>query len=209
MNLARGYRANCYKKMKQIKGCHQDSVLVIKLPDSRILGLISKSLFLGLIILALPSIGSFVRDVSVEQSVSTDNFLPMVFEDLVVEGVLKDGQKGLVLSSGVGDLFNNLWFLQYKGIDVVMDMDLDRQLVIPNEVFDFVFASSLENVKFINRVVKVDGIVVMPLGNYCDRTNEFLKRSNYKSVYIHQFDSVMVMAMRKIDAEGEEGVFDG
>lgn len=212
MNLARGNRANTSFKVRQMKGSRSsmglnpDSVLIFKLPDSRVLGIISRSLFLALFILSLPSIGSIVKDASEEHS---HDFLPMVFEDLVVEGLYRDGHKGLLLSSGIGDLFDSLWFLDDKGIDLVNDSDSDRQMVIPNEVFDFVFASSFENIKFINRVVKVDGIVVMPLGNYYDRSYEFLKQSNYKIAYLRQFDSITVVAMRKIDCEGEENVFGG
>lgn len=214
MILVRGYRPNCNQKMKHIKGhpairLNPNSLLIIKLPDSRILGIISKSLFLAVLILALPSICSFVRYASKEHSANSNDFLPIVFKDLSLEGVFKDGQKGLLLSSGVGDLFDSLWFLNDEGIDLVTYSDLDRQMVIPNEVFDFVFASSLKNAKFINKVVKLDGIVVMPLGNYYDISYEFLKRSNYKIVYLHQFDAITIIAMRKIDGQGEEVVFGG
>ncbi|KAL8264762.1 hypothetical protein R6Q59_022892 [Mikania micrantha] len=92
---------------------------------------------------------------------------------------------------------------------VFKDLDSGRQMMIHDEVFDFVFASSLENAGFVNRVVKIDGIVVMPLGNFCDRCYEFLKQSNYKIVYLRQFDLITVIAMRKIDGEGEENVFSG
>lgn len=212
MYLGRGNRTNCNQKMGQIKcrrtiGLNPDSVLVINLPDSRILGIISKSLLLGIFILALPSIASFVRDASKENSDNPNEFLPIVFKDLMIEGLFKDGQKGLLLSSGMGDLFDCLWILNNKRIDIVTDSDSDRLNAINNEVFDFVFASSLENTRFINRVVKLDGIVVMLLGKYYDPSYEFLKQSNYKIVYLRQFDSITVVAMRKIDCEGEEGVF--
>ncbi|XP_076937456.1 uncharacterized protein LOC143605105 [Bidens hawaiensis] len=203
MNLARGYRP---KKMLPIIGFNTDLVLIIKLPDSRILGVISKSLFLAIFILALPSIGSYVNNASEESSTNPDGFLPMLFEDLATDGLLKFGQKGLVLRSGVRDLFDGFWLLNYEGIDVVTDLDSDERMVVPDEVFDFVFVSSFENVKFIDRVLKIDGIVIFSLGNSYDRGYEFLKLSNYKVVYLRQFDSVTVVAMRKIDDEVEEGV---
>ncbi|KAJ0800955.1 hypothetical protein HanPI659440_Chr03g0111251 [Helianthus annuus] len=214
MTLARGYRPNSNQKMRPINvrrtiGLNRDSVLIIKLPDSRILGVISKSLLLALFILALPSISSYVKDASDENITNPDEFLPMVYKDLAAEGLFKDGQKGLVLNSGNVDLFDSFWLLNAKGIDVVTDSDLDRQMVIPNEVFDFVFALSFEHAEFINRVVKIDGIVVMPLGNCYDGSYEILKQSNYKIVYLRQFDSVTVIAMRKIDGEGEESVLSG
>ncbi|KAL4586588.1 hypothetical protein LXL04_011226 [Taraxacum kok-saghyz] len=65
----------------------------------------------SVLIFKLP--GSLVRDASEEHS---HDFLPMVFNDLVVEGLYKDGHKGLPLSSGIGDLFESLWFLNDKGI---------------------------------------------------------------------------------------------
>ncbi|KAI3702208.1 hypothetical protein L6452_27935 [Arctium lappa] len=203
MNLVRA-NSNQKKMMRHRPtfGLNPDSVLIIKLPDSRILGIISKSLFLAIFILALPSIGSFVKDASLAQQHTAnphDFLLPIVFKDLMVQGLLNDGHKGLLLSSNFGDLFDSFWFLNEKGIDLVIDSDSDRQMVIPDEVFDFVFASSLENTEFINRVVKLDGIVVMPLGKYYDRSYEFLQQSNYKIVYLRQFDSITVIAMRKID----------
>nr|GEZ76512.1 hypothetical protein CTI12_AA039750 [Tanacetum cinerariifolium] len=186
MSLAHGYSSNKTRRRSTI-GLDRVSVLVIELPNSRILGIISKSLFLGLIVLALPSIGSFIANVSKDQSAYSNNVMPILFNDLVVEGLFTYGHKGLLLSSGIGDLFDSLWFLNDKEIDLVLDTDLDRQIAIPNEEFDFVFASSLEHVKFIDRVVKLDGIVVMPLGKYYDGSYEFLKRSNYKIVYLRQF----------------------
>ncbi|KAI3755321.1 hypothetical protein L1987_55118 [Smallanthus sonchifolius] len=117
MNLACGYRPNS----------NQDSVLIIKLSCSRILTVISKSLFLAIFILALPSIDSY------ENHANRKEFVPMVFKDLAAEGLFKDGQKGLVLSSGIGDLFDGFWFLE--GIDVVtdLDLDLDGQMVVDDE----------------------------------------------------------------------------
>nr|GEZ99086.1 hypothetical protein CTI12_AA039750 [Tanacetum cinerariifolium] len=207
MSLAHGYSSNKTRRRSTI-GLDRVSVLVIELPNSRILGIISKSLFLGLIVLALPSIGSFIANVSIDQSAYSNNVMPMLFNDLVVEGLFTYGHKGLLLSSGIGDLFDSLWFLNDIEIDLVLDTDLDRQIAIPNEEFDFIFASSLEHVKFIDRVVKLDGIVVMPLGKYYDGSYEFLKRSNYKIVYLRQFDSIAIVAMRKIDGEVDH-VFDG
>ncbi|PWA92638.1 hypothetical protein CTI12_AA039750 [Artemisia annua] len=202
MNLAHVY---CPNKMRRRRGSKTGlecvSVLVIKLPNSRILGILSKSLFLCIIILAFPSFGSFFTNVSKGYCMNSNDFMPTLFSDLVVEGLFKDEHKGLLLSSGIGDLFDSLWLLDDREIDFVIDTDLDGQMAIPDEAFDFVFASSFENVKFIDRVVKLDGIVVMPLGKYYDRSYEFLKCSNYKIVYLRQFDSTAIVAMRKIDGE--------
>ena len=208
MNLAHRYNPSKMRLRSKI-GLECVSVLVIKLPNSRILGILSKSLFLCIIILAFPSFGSFVTNISKGYCMNSNDFMPSLLSDLVVEGLFKDEHKGLLLISGIGDLFDSLWLLDDREIDFVIDTDLDGQMAIPDKAFDFVFASSFENFNFIDRGVKVCCIVVMTWGNYYDRSYEFLKRSNYKIVYLRQFDSTAIVAMRKIDGEVKDHVFAG
>ncbi|KAA8537317.1 hypothetical protein F0562_026996 [Nyssa sinensis] len=82
--------------------------------------------------------------------------LPLIFQDLADKGLLKKGHKALILGSSFGDLMDNLQFFE---------PDLNHQSSITDDAFDFVFTSSFECTKFIDRVIKIGGIVVMQLSN--------------------------------------------
>ncbi|CAK9178150.1 unnamed protein product [Ilex paraguariensis] len=204
MDLERGYRFRNETKMKGVGiGLNSATLLIIKVPDSRFLRLMSRSLFLAIVILTLPSIMSIIRgsssafyDSDVGYDVIDFDLLPFVFRDLADEGLLKKGLKGLILSSAIGDPEEISQFLVDNDISLVIGSDLGRQSLIPKETFDFVFTPSFQDAKFLDRVLKIGGIVVMQLSN--DHPDKFQQQANYKIVYIRRFDSTVV-AMRKID----------
>ncbi|KAA8545653.1 hypothetical protein F0562_020896 [Nyssa sinensis] len=206
MELACGYPAKNEFKMKHLKakgiGLNSDTLLIIKFPDSRVLQVMSRSLFLALFILILPSIGSIIRapstslnDSDIESDLNGFESLPLIFQDLADEGLLKKGHKALILGSGFGDLMDDLQFFDDNKIDWVIEPDLNRQSSIADDAFDFVFTSSFECSKFIDRVIKIGGIVVMQLSD--NPSNSFQQQSNYKIVYLRRFTSTVV-AMRKM-----------
>lgn len=203
MDSARGYKPKNKIKIKNLKnariGFNSNTIVIIKLP---ILRIISQSLFLAVVVLTLPSIGSIFRGSSSHLYESTVGFnlidfelLPSVFQDLRDEGLLEEGHKGLILSSATEESLEVLEFLNDIDIDMVMDSDLDTQISIPNEMFDFIFTLSFRGNEFVDRVLKKSGIVVMQL-SYINSI-EFQMPSNYKIVYLRQFDSP-VLALRKI-----------
>lgn len=180
MDLARGFRAKNKMNMKDV-------------PDSVGLRVVPRSLLLAIFILALPLIGYISGRFSSKNVFDIKGFeyLPEIFQDLAYEGLVKIGQKGLILSSPV----ENLRFWYNNDIELVVQSDLDGKSLFPDESFDIVFSSSLEgSKKFTDRILRVDGIVVMELGN--GRTYEFQSDPNYKIVYLRRFD-VTVLAMRK------------
>lgn len=203
MDLARGVRAKSKMNPKGLNGGedigHYDSFVIINLPDSVVLRVVSRSLLLAIFILTLPLIGYISGRLSSENVFDITGFesFPEIFQDLAYEGLVKMGQKGLILSSGVGRPVENLQFLYNNDIELVVESDLDGKSSFPDESFDIVFSLSLkDSKKLIDRILRVDGIVVMGLDN--GSAHEFQRDSNYKVMYLRRFD-VTVLAMRKTD----------
>lgn len=211
MDLARRYGGGGKRRVKlKSHGFHgvgialyPESLLIIKLPDYRLLWIMSRSLFLAMVLITLPSIGSILRgssNVVDDAVVYTDEgdftMLPILFRDLADEGVLKKGQKGLIVSSGYGDLVDDLdlEFLNDNEVEWVIGSDSGPPNSIPDESFDFAIGSSARNTKFIDRILKPGGIMIIPLSN--DPSDELLQPRNYGIVYLRRFESTMV-AMRK------------
>ncbi|KAK4340056.1 hypothetical protein RND71_041518 [Anisodus tanguticus] len=210
MDFGRGYcpkrgknRGNHFPGVKI--GLNQDALLIIKLPDSRALRIMSRSLFLAMVLLILPSIGSILRgsfDVIDDVYVNTNerdhfNMLHNLFRDLADEGLVKKGHKGLILSSENDHLVKDLELLNVN----VVDSDMDNENSIPNETFDFAIARTKWNSKFIDRVLKFGGIVVTQLSN--NPLAELKALANYRIVYIRRFDKTMV-GIRKIGILNDE-----
>ncbi|KAL3515497.1 hypothetical protein ACH5RR_022399 [Cinchona calisaya] len=208
MNLARGHRANVGIKAKELNGCemglNSHTLLVIKLPDSRVLQIMSRSLFLAIILLTLPSIGSVLRTTSFNDSkmrshdLTSFKILPVLFRDLADEGLLKRGHKGLVVGSGIDDLINDLEFLNENDNVVVIESDLECKNSLPNEAFDFVLSLSFKNTESVDRVLKDGGIVITKLRS--NPSSLLQQQPNYRIVYLRRFENTMV-AMRKISSK--------
>lgn len=204
MDFGRGYcpkrgeiKGNRFPGVKI--GLNQDALLIIKLPDSRALRIMSRSLFLAMVLLILPSIGSILRgssfDVIDDSYVISDdqmdfNVLHNIFHDLGDEGLVKKGHKGLILSSKNDHSAADLELLNDNVVNLVLDSDMDDKNSIPDEAFDFAIAQTKWNSKFIDRVLKIGGIVVTQLNN--DPLAELKALSNYRIVYIRRFDKTMV-----------------
>lgn len=207
MELAQGNRASIGFKAKEWnsggRGLNSHTLLVIKLPDSRVLQIVSRSLFLAIILLTLPSIGSVLRSSSKAYKVNSDltncKILPVLFRDLADEGLLKRGQKGLIVGSSPDDLMKDLDFLIDNDKTVVTETNLEEDF-IPNETFDFVFSFSFsfKYADSVDRVLKNGGIVITKLSN--DPSNLMQRQPNYRIVYLRRFENTMV-AMRKISSK--------
>ncbi|CAK9163156.1 unnamed protein product [Ilex paraguariensis] len=212
MDLGRGYCVKNEIKTKKLKsveiGMNSDTLLSIKLPDPRVLLIISRSLFLAMIILTWPTIECIIKGSSsalYDSDVGSDlidlDWLPIVLHDLADEGLLKKGQKCLILSSDIGALEEVSEFLNDYKMNLVIGSDLDRLSSTPDETFDFVFTTcSFQDSESFDRILKIGGIVVMQLSD--NPSNQFQPQPNYKFVYLHRFDSTVV-ALRKTD-----GVYD-
>ncbi|XP_054777252.1 uncharacterized protein LOC129285540 [Prosopis cineraria] len=183
MEMVYGY--NRRKNGSKIKCFHgrprtplnPDTVLVLKIPDVQILRIMSRSLFLAMALVTLPFLGSILKGLSSSS------------------GLLRKDDKALVITppNGFRDVvpFNN-------EIEVFLGPDLERKISIPNESFDFVFSSASEDAAFIDRILKSDGIVALPLGT--NPSNAFKEKPNYRVVYLHTYSSIIV-ALKKTGPE--------
>ena len=179
-----------------------DTVLVIRIPDAQVLRILSRSLFLAIVLAALPFLGTILRgfpssssSFASESETATGHvnvdLLNSVMRDLAEEGLFKKDDKALVVSSfngfGIGGvaMFNN------NEVDVVMDSVLEMKSLFPDESYDFVFTSSSEDAEFVDRILKVDGIVALPLGTK-PSNSAFREHSNYRVVYLRRYDCIIV-----------------
>ena len=187
-------------------GFNPDALLIIKLPDSRALRIMSRSLFFAIVLLALPSLFSMMRASagastfeSASISDSSDDFriLPILLRDLVEEGLIRNGNKGFVLGATAADIGDDFGFLKNSGIDLLTGADLQQKNVVEHQVFDFVFATSLQGIQVVDSMLKENGLVISPLGQ--DPSTGLRLLSTYKIVYLRRFESTVV-AMRKTGA---------
>ncbi|KZV22747.1 hypothetical protein F511_05379 [Dorcoceras hygrometricum] len=195
--LARGYRARTgVNEMSNARKCglNSQTLLVIKLPDSWVVRIVSRSLFLALVLMALPSLGHVMTTSSSTSDITTSNvfkILPVLLRDLVDEGLIKKGQKGLVLGTGIGEIDEAFEFLKNCGIDLVAD----DGIITTSLVFDFLFVRSLSGVELIDRSLKDGSIVISQFGNDLSKELRFL--GSYKVVYLRRFEYT-VMAIKKV-----------
>ena len=71
-------------------------------------------------------------------------------------------------------------FVKDYGIDVVVDPDLEWQSSLPDEGFDFLFVSRSLDSKFVDRVLKIGGVIGMQWGN--DISRGYQKQSDSRIV---------------------------
>ncbi|MED6184518.1 hypothetical protein PIB30_048166 [Stylosanthes scabra] len=122
--------------------------------------------------------------------------LNSVVHDLAEEGLFKKDDKALLLSSFHGG-FGGVAILNNNEVDVLMDSDLEmKKGLFPDESYDFVFtSSSSEDAEFVDRILKIGGIVALPLATQ-PLNAAFREQSNYRIVYLRRYDSIIV-ALRK------------
>ncbi|CAA2983040.1 Hypothetical predicted protein [Olea europaea subsp. europaea] len=207
-DLARGYGTKNGLEMNELNavgtGLNSDTLLIIKLPDSRVLRILSRSFFLLMVLLTLLSLGSIMRASSgalYESDTGSDvngfKILPILFRDLVDEGLIKMCHKGVIIGAGASEIEDDLDFLKEIGIDLITESDLGRKKITQNEMFDFVFALSFHGIKQIDGILKNNGIVIAPLGN--DPSNDIHIQAKYRIVYLRRYENT-VLAMRKSGA---------
>lgn len=203
-----GYRVNSqYEIMNSQNGLllNHDTVLVFNFPDSKALRVMLRSVFLAIVLLSLACIRSIVRGSSAsflnididDYDLGSKNFefLNLLFQDLGNEGLIKKGDKALLVGSGnIGPVIASSKFFNDNEIHLVFKSDLGQLGSIADERFDFSFVSSSLDTKFVDHVVKVGGIVVIQLIG--DISDTYEKPSNYKLEYLRRYNST-ILAMRK------------
>nr|XP_016470065.1 PREDICTED: uncharacterized protein LOC107792370 [Nicotiana tabacum] len=217
MSLLHNFHTKKHDKMKSLYmdalGFHGDTHLVItRFHHLWILKMISQAAILALIILSFPWINTIIRGLTSSygyinvSKVEMANynpikleFLPLIFHDLANEGLLKMGDRSLLITNGNEDqaIYNCQVTSDYK-MDLISFSDLtSKKSSILEESFDFALISCrfFKSLNFIDRTLKVGGIVVVQLINNNPMTT-FLQPSNYKVVYVRKFDSTFI-AMKK------------
>ncbi|KAE8725008.1 Eukaryotic aspartyl protease family protein [Hibiscus syriacus] len=190
---------------------HSGTRLMVKVPRYRVFKLLGQFLMVfALTIMLLKFIlnnetGLNPEIVSDDAVTSVDpinlEFLPVLFNDLNNEGILKPGKKGVLLRDEYdeeketiqGSLLSTKIDMEFSAVN-----DFEEKSFIPNESFDFIFTKSFQSAhKFIDRILKVGGIVVVQdLGEWS--SHSFNNSSDYKIVYYRKFQLINVFVMKKL-----------
>lgn len=209
--MTREYRAKNRIKMNNEvngfgNGFNSDTLLIIKLPDLRVMRLISRSLLLAMVLVALLSLGCIRRDSTngfcefdADSDINCFKILPILFRDLIDEGLIKKGNRGLILGSCIGDIEDDFAFMNGNGIDLAIESDQNQKKLSQDDVFDFVLALNFHEIKLIDGVLKNGGIVIAPLDN--DSPKVLREQMNYRMVYLRRFENENILYERIPDME--------
>lgn len=202
INLVQGFRTQILPTHKASIGLiYPDAeYLVIRIPDSRVLLFLARSVILALVIVSIPWLNSLVPITSTANEIigSSANpnleLVPLIFHDLAKEGLIKTGhgEKAVFVNNGA---IQSSEILKDNGVDLIHE---DQQNSVNDQSVDFAFVSIFPSaVKFIERTLKVGGIVALQRSE--EVSMKFRLPSNYKMVYLRKFDAT-VMAMRKMSS---------
>lgn len=205
MEIARGFEAKDRIRMNHLQngsaiGMNSDILLVIWVPDSQVLRIVSRSLFFAMVILTLPFINSILREISEspDYNLSIDEFasslvnaetLDSLLLDLANEGHIKKGDKAFFVCSKLGFVIENSRFLNSNEIDWIIGSKHGDRLLFNDESFDFVFAFGFEDSRFLDRILKVNGVLVTQLSDFL---SSIQKQSNFKVIYLRKHSSTIV-----------------
>lgn len=218
MDLLFGFPPKHQDKMKSLQiddglGIHGDAhFLVIRLHCSWILKLLGRAVILALVIVSFPWLKMMIgeswsylhetgniSDVQMVFDPISVDLLPVVFHDLANEGLLRQGNRALFVSSNGNEeaIYDSRVITDYN-MDLISVSDIAHQRLIPEETYDFAFAHGFTAASdFLNRAVKVGGIVVLQLAD--NPAVGFQKPQNSRIVYLRKFQSTIV-AMQKTAA---------
>ncbi|KNA20234.1 hypothetical protein SOVF_054350 [Spinacia oleracea] len=120
-----------------------------------------------------------------------DNENNLVFQDLVNEGLWTTKDKSVFVS----DIREQL--VQTFTLIISPSIDKDKKhSSIQNETFDFSFTDSFREASFLDRTLKINGVIVVKLSR-----DSFEVPLNYKIVYFRKFsNSSTFIALRKMAA---------
>ena len=177
-----------------------------KASRSEVLSLFMRSTLLALLFLSFTWLSLLKHETdatAASKSVEPDHhrLLPSLLNDLEKEGLFKLGDKALLLSEGDGEVTGTSYSQTIIETEVLVVSASDEEMkrMVPSKTFDFAFAHSrhIDSVEFLDRTLKVGGILTVQL-NHHDLPTHFLKHLNYEIVYMRSSDYT-VMAMRKTE----------
>ncbi|KAL2329132.1 hypothetical protein Fmac_022559 [Flemingia macrophylla] len=180
-----------------------ETFLFIRIPVALALRILCRSLFLAVVLATLPFLRTVLRGLSstchgnhpVLPSGPLDvGLMNSIFRDFTHERLVRDNDKVLVVNSPVPNGFVPNVF--GDKIDVVVDSDFERKGLFNDESYDFVFTSGSIDAEFIDRVLKIDGVVALPLGAK-PLNSAFKEQTNYRVVFLKRYGFVIV-GLKKI-----------
>ncbi|XP_051133456.1 uncharacterized protein LOC127253070 [Andrographis paniculata] len=178
-------------------GLDPQTLLIIKLPDSRALRILSRSLFFAMLLIALPSIASIIGGAWRSDSAIAAGFqiLP-ILRDLMDEGLIKRGHRGFLLGDVEDEHLDNFPI----GL-ILAGADANRNIAgAGDQEFDFVYIPSFGGkIEHIEGILKDGGLVISLLG--ADPSDDLRLPENFDVVYVRRFENTVV-AMRKTRAAG-------
>ncbi|KAA3484830.1 peptide upstream ORF protein [Gossypium australe] len=211
--LLNKFHKNKHKALKNGINLQSGARLIVKVPRSRVFKLLARFLtVLALTLFLLPwsGIRFIVNDepalpvYTIKPEVAPEAADPinlesllLLYNDLNNEGILKPGNKGLLLSDDYDEeSIQGNSFLTKTDMEFSSTNDFDRLMLIPDESFDFIFTENIQSaLEFIDRSLKVGGIVAV---QQLDSSLSFNKPSNYKIVYFRKFNSNLFV-MKKVE----------
>ena len=179
-----------------VKPMKAELIITQSLDCGLVLRVLGHSVLILLVILSMPLFGSIWEGSSNFEPDSTNfELMPVLFRDLMNEGLLKVGDKSLFMSGATDQGVYEPLVIQNNKMDLISVSDLARQSSVPETTFDLAFVHDFGGTAdFIDRTLKIGGIAVVQLSN--DASVAFDRPSNYRIVYLRRFDSTVV-AMRK------------
>ena len=145
MDLIHGFQNKHHHKLKSVcKGGLSLSpklnadFLIIRLPDSWVLKLVTRTTVLALLITAFPLLGSLIGGLNWEFYVPNSDaklaidsidmeMLPLLFRDLTNEGLLKLGDRALFVGNGNEELIYDSQILAGNEMDLISMSESNRK----------------------------------------------------------------------------------
>ncbi|KAL3733069.1 hypothetical protein ACJRO7_022571 [Eucalyptus globulus] len=214
LELAKGSQPKRPKRHKRFDlggigfDAYGSKYLIIKIPSSRVLMVVARALVLAFVIASFSwlrsglkrSVDPYRAISEVYQHVSDPvnlEMLPLLFQDLANEGLLKSGNSVALLGNGYEESVDTSIIPGSNEMDRISITDLERQSSIPSDTFNFAFTTDFtSSAEFIDRALKVGGVAAILLSK--DPNVQFDVPPNYKIAYIRKFEST-VLAIRKTD----------
>lgn len=121
-------------------------------------------------------------------------FLPMLFRDLANVGLIKPGDRAVLIERTYPAQIN---IFQEIDMEIISEMGDEKSRAIPESSLDFIFANSFTSTaSFIDLTLKIGGVVTVRLSS--EPSNSFRVPPNFHIVYFRRFDDATVVAMRKV-----------
>ncbi|RYR22437.1 uncharacterized protein LOC107634174 isoform X1 [Arachis ipaensis] len=131
-------------------------------------------------------------------SVNIEQLLGVLFHDLTNEGLKKPTQSNAIFLTNDNNADPGIGpsIVSEYNMELVLLSDLEKQKNVIDNSVDFVFTTDFPAAsKFIDRTLKVDGVVAFITGE--NPSAKHYKPSNYKTVYVRRLDLIAVAMIKK------------